>query len=73
MSSFPPKIWAQDNTAATTCQPPLCHALSLPLGAAAAPCPRRLLQTDTRTVSRHLRSQQGSDAGSPFPTLLLKC
>lgn len=32
---------------------PQCHALSLPLGAAAAPCPRRLrwlLQTDTRTV-----------------------
>lgn len=49
VSSFPPKIWAQDNTAATTCQPPRCHALSLPLGAAAAPCPRRLLQTHGRS------------------------
>lgn len=82
MSSFTPKIWAQDNTQATTSQPrpalpcpgvTLCHCprvlqrLRVPAG-----CSGSCRQTHGRSA-RHLRSQQGLNPGSPFPTPLLKC
>lgn len=80
VSSFTPKIWAQDNTAATTSHPALscpgvthCHRpwvlqrLRVPSG-----CAGSCGQTHGRSA-RHLRSQQGLDPGSPFPTPLLKC
>lgn len=79
-SSFTPKIWARDSTAATAPQPPLscpsataatapgCCSGSVSPQAALAPADRH---TDGLHVT--LRSQQGLDPGSPFPTLLLKC